>query len=264
MVWRVAPRSRSPPPPNAPSYAFLRMKNPVLHRRSFTLVELLVVVGLTAILLALLMPALKSVRNQAKSVVCVSNLRQCGAAAHLYINEWNGLLIRYQFFNNYGLSWHRAMINGGYLPTNNNVSLCPSAPPYKRSAGESSPSFGFLIYGTRWDVPAEYQLFTITPPNQWTYTRASAVRNPADYPIYGDSVIVTPGHPDIGTQIHDFLNSSTIEGLLHLRHAGKANLAFLDGHVETCGPNRIVEVLKDGGTPIEVADPQGAVIRIAP
>ena len=157
------------------------------------------------------------------------------------------------------------MINGGYLPTNNNVSLCPSAPPYKRSASETALHSAFFTYGTRWDVPAEYQLFTITPPNQWTYTRASAVRNPADYPIYGDSVVATPGHPDIGIQTHAFFNSLTAGGrLLHLRHAGKANLWFLDGHVEACDPNRIVEVLKDGGTPIEVADPNSAVIQIAP
>jgi len=240
------------------------MKNPVLYRRSFTLIELLVVVALTAILLAMLMPALKSVKNQAKSVNCVSNLRQCGAAAHLYMNEWNGLLLRYQWDGALDITWYKSLMRGSYLPTNS-VSLCPAWTPYKRSAGESSSDIAYFTYGTRWIVPAEYQLFTIASPNQWSYTKASEVRDPANYPIYGDSLGVGTVFPAmLGKQTHDFYNSNTPEGLLHLRHAGKANLWFLDGHVEACGPNRIVEVLRDGGTPIEVADPKGTVIQIAP
>jgi len=239
------------------------MKNPVLYRRSFTLVELLVVVALTAILLALLMPALKSVRNQAKSVTCVSNLRQCGAAAHLYMNEWNGLLTTYEYNGVFDITWYESLMRGSYLPTNS-VSLCPAWTPYKRSAGESVADISYLTYGTRWSVPLEYVSFVAgIGSQQWRYIKTSEVRNPADFPVYGDS-FHTGADAYYGRQIHSFYNSAAASGLLHLRHAGKANLWFLDGHVETCGPNRIVEVLKDGGATIDVIGPEGARIRIAP
>ena len=53
-------------------------------KRAFTLVELLVVVGVIAILIALLMPVLNAVRSQAKAVRCISNIRQLGLGLKLY------------------------------------------------------------------------------------------------------------------------------------------------------------------------------------
>lgn len=57
-------------------------------RRAFSLIELLVAIAVIAILLSLLLPALKTVRNHAAGLKCQANLKQIGAAWQLYINDF--------------------------------------------------------------------------------------------------------------------------------------------------------------------------------
>jgi prepilin-type processing-associated H-X9-DG protein len=58
--------------------------------RAFTLAELLVVIGVVALLLALLLPALSKARSAARRAACASNLHQVGVAIHAYANEFRG------------------------------------------------------------------------------------------------------------------------------------------------------------------------------
>jgi type II secretory pathway pseudopilin PulG len=60
--------------------------------RAFGLVELLVVIGIIAILVAMLLPALAKARRQANSTVCMNNLRQVGVHLLAYANENRGWL----------------------------------------------------------------------------------------------------------------------------------------------------------------------------
>ena len=61
-------------------------------RPAFTIIELLVVIGIIALLIGILLPALMRARTQAKDLACTSNVRQITQALQIYATENNGLL----------------------------------------------------------------------------------------------------------------------------------------------------------------------------
>ena len=95
-------------------------------RRAFTLAELLVAIGIVAVLVSLLLPTLNKVRDLAKTVKCLSNLRQLALANTMYVSQWNGWAVPGAIGNMHGpdsrVTWNN---NSGWR---SNISLPEWAP----------------------------------------------------------------------------------------------------------------------------------------
>jgi len=86
----------------------LVLRKDILRRMGFTLIELLVVIAIIALLMAILMPALQRVKKQAKTVACLSLLKQWGLYFTMYTQENDGYFMQ-------GLNRHKGFVNSLFL-----------------------------------------------------------------------------------------------------------------------------------------------------
>jgi prepilin-type N-terminal cleavage/methylation domain-containing protein len=164
------------------------MKSPTgLIRKShwgFTLIELLVVIAIIALLMAIMMPALQRVKEQARNSICRSNLKQYGLAARMYVDDYDGSL-PYSFSWLYqdgggGCRWHDASKNLDSHPTlggclwsylkDQDIHLCPTFNLVVKQMGcyrckgspiPIQPQYGYsmnsYLNGDAWNyVPTQY------------------------------------------------------------------------------------------------------------
>ena len=219
-----------------------------MKRRAFTLVELLVVIGIIAVLLGLLLPALNKAREQARATQCLSNLRQLGQAAFEYANSNHGYFpIASESFT---LEWDFdssaspvvAGILWGALP-DLSIQQCPS---YDRKSTTLTDPFTGYNYNTSYigggygeksplgnPAPIPPMTFSLKPP-----IRVVNVVRSSEVALFGDGQYGGGTNKYMrapllmsGTNIGDAVGATTrTAGTQGYRHLGRTNVAYCDGH----------------------------------
>ncbi|MFW6065316.1 MAG: type II secretion system protein [Planctomycetota bacterium] len=148
---------------------------PAVSPRGFTLIELLVVIAIIALLMSILMPALGQAREQARRVVCLTNLSNLGTGISQYASDYRELIVPGELRDPYDEnSWASLMVNLGYVHAEkaegtkpaktNSVFHCPSgsnevveqnASGYWPVLDDRNDPKGFLGTSQRWTTPDE-------------------------------------------------------------------------------------------------------------
>lgn len=208
---------------------------------AFTLIELLVVVAIIAILASMLLPALTKAREIAQRTKCMGQIQQAGMTCFFYADDWEGWFPRpWVLPNQYtppppgvpyetpdiGYAWGETLILAGYIPTWT-LLHCPRAP----QVANKHRHYGMRRAG-RINVETSIQ-------GTWEWYALSAIEDTSFHGTIADSADYT--RSDWGENVSfDWLHR-----MIGLRHDGKANMWFLDGHSEVMAP----AVLKSMGSP---------------
>jgi prepilin-type N-terminal cleavage/methylation domain-containing protein/prepilin-type processing-associated H-X9-DG protein len=209
-------------------------------RRAFTLVELLVVMGIIAMLVAMLLPVLGRAREAARTTVCLSNLRQLALAAQIYVNNNNGSYPPAQWENSPPVirrSWDFSLIDGVVTPgliwegsTDTRVQQCPSFDGRSNAPGE--PQTGY-----------NYNASFIGPLKaEGRPARQAQVRRPSETVLFGDgqwllgaNKFMRSPKPSPTENPITYAEGSTLKaaGTQGYRHRGMTNAVFADGHARS-------------------------------
>jgi len=165
--------------------------------KGFTLIELLVVIAIIALLMAILMPTLQRVKNQAKATKCQAILRQWGLTFSMYTTDNDGKFFRHL------LSEHTFDPLLSYCHDMNDMLLCPMATrivpnqwPMDAWLGDKSAAWSFRRFYTIELLRGSYGLngFVCDPwpegnPGPITYATlwvTSHVKGPGNVPVLTD------------------------------------------------------------------------------
>lgn len=173
--------------------------------RRFTLVELLVVVAVISLLMAMLLPALKSARDKANQIKCSGNLKQLGTSFVMYSGDfWECLPPSIDASSRW---WCRNEILGpyfGYYKTGGGIMRCPSHP----------------------QAPFNHACSNYTMNTRGNLRRLNKITQPSIATLLADCAYP----PESGLQFDD-ATASYLDRVAMARHGAGPNCLFADGHV---------------------------------
>lgn len=193
------------------------------------MIELMVTISISSVLLVLILSSASQASRRAQAAKCTSNLREVGKAAILYAGDHGGTLPLAGDPGTGQNRWQEVLFEGGYID-DYRVTVCPSL------LRKDSP----LVPGTLPTANQGYGVRLWTNPDGFSWQmdaiRLTQIAEPSKWPYAADSVNMTGyGEAQQVCWLTSNTGSST-DNIVDLRHGGRANVVFADGHVASLGP----------------------------
>jgi prepilin-type processing-associated H-X9-DG protein/prepilin-type N-terminal cleavage/methylation domain-containing protein len=219
------------------------MRTVKIFKLGFTLIELLILIAIIAILAALLFPAISHSKARAQQIQCVNNLHQMGIALGVVLSNDHGYPL---YIESRYSAWFQQLEIEGFgvsKPPSKFMEIgvwrCPTAqwpPPFPIRFARFS--YGYNAFGlgesrtNNLGLSGHYEMES----NTRIPIKDSEVAVPSDMMAIGESCYLT------------FVRSESYNfGKECLRHQGKANVMFCDGHVESPTLKFLFEDTSDSG-----------------